>query len=129
MAKIIYTYTDEECETYHQIVSLSHIFWYHYRGRILGRSWTKVFPPCYSQSPLLTDLKLKLGCNVSIVYGNLMSENSQDYVRKPQRNCTSMNSSSGFLISPSVPLPQRVLERRRLGYVVFVLLILGGWKT
>ncbi len=25
------------------------------RGRILGRNWDKSFPPCYSQSPLLTD--------------------------------------------------------------------------
>jgi hypothetical protein len=66
-----------------------------YRGRILRRNWDKIlksFPPCYSQSPLLTDpppskCGLKLVCNVSIVYGNLRSENSQDYVQKPQRNC------------------------------------------
>ncbi len=58
------------------------------RGRILGRNWDKSlksFPPCYSQSPLLTDFTphpplsksgLKLVCNINIVYRNLMSENS-----------------------------------------------------
>jgi hypothetical protein len=30
------------------------------------------------------------------VYGNLKSENSPDYVQKPQRNCTFMNSASGL---------------------------------
>ncbi len=33
--------------------------------------------------------------NVNIVYGNLTSENSQDYAQKPQRNCTFMRSASG----------------------------------
>ncbi len=33
-------------------------------------------------------------CNANIVYGNLKSENSQDYAQKPQRNCTFMNSAS-----------------------------------
>ncbi len=58
------------------------------------------FSSCYSQSPLLRILPsppppppsksgLKLVCNV---YGN---KNSQDYARKPQRNCTFMNSTSG----------------------------------
>ncbi len=28
-------------------------------------------------------------------YGNLKSENSPDYARKPQRNCTFMNTASG----------------------------------
>jgi hypothetical protein len=79
------------------------------RGRILGRNWEKSlksFSPCYSnsQSPQLTDFTpsppplsksgLKLVCNVNIVYGNLNSENSQDYAQKPQRNCTFMNSAS-----------------------------------
>jgi hypothetical protein len=62
------------------------------RGQILGRNWDKSpksFPPCYSQSPLLTDFiplpslsktGLKLVCNVNIVYRNLKSENSQEYV-------------------------------------------------
>jgi hypothetical protein len=35
--------------------------------------------------------------NVKIVYGNLKSENSQDYAQKPQRNFTFMNSASGLL--------------------------------
>ncbi len=30
-------------------------------------------------------------------YINLKSENSQDYAQKPQRNCTFMNSASGYL--------------------------------
>ncbi len=37
---------------------------------------------------------LKLICNVDILYGNLKSENSQDYAQRPQRNCT--NSASGL---------------------------------
>ena len=70
------------------------------RGQILGRNWDKSlksFPPCYSQSPLLTDFtppEKKVVCNVNIVYGNLKSENSQDYAQKPQGNCTFMNSAS-----------------------------------
>ncbi len=75
--------------------------------RIRGRQWDKSlesFSPCYSQSPLLTDLlllppppskrDLKMIFNGSIVYGNLKSENSQDYARKTHRNCTFMNSTS-----------------------------------
>ncbi len=37
---------------------------------------------------------LKLVCKVNIVYGNLRSDNFQDYAQKPQRNCTFMNSAS-----------------------------------
>ncbi len=80
-----------------------------HRGRILGRNWDKSlksFPPCYSQSPLVTDFippppsksGLKLVCYVNVVYGNLKSENSKDYTprkQKPQRNCTFMNPASG----------------------------------
>ncbi len=78
------------------------------KGRLLGRNWTKKslksFPPCNSQSPLLTDFTLpsplsksglKLVCKVNIVYRNHKSDNSQDYAQKPQRNCTFMNSVSG----------------------------------
>ncbi len=78
--------------------------------RLLGRNWEKSlesFPPCESQSPLLTDFTpptpflsksgFKLVCNVNIVYGNLKSENSQDYAQKPQRNCTLWNSASGAI--------------------------------
>ncbi len=81
------------------------------RGRILGRNWNKSLktcPPFYSQSPrlfltppppiLLSKSELKLVCNVKIVYGNLKSENSQDYARKSQRNFTFMNSASGLFI-------------------------------
>ncbi len=37
-------------------------------------------------------------CNVNIVYGNLKSENSQDYAQKSQLNYTFMNSASGYLL-------------------------------
>jgi hypothetical protein len=73
---------------------------------VIGTKVLRV-PPCYSQSPLLMDLTptppppsksgLKLVCNVNIVYGNLKSENSQDFAQKPQQNCTFMNSTSGIL--------------------------------
>ena len=39
---------------------------------------------------------LKLAWNVNNVYGDLNSENSQDYVQKPKRNCTFMNSVSAL---------------------------------
>jgi hypothetical protein len=66
-----------------------------YRGRTLGRNWDKslkIFPPYYSQSPLLTGFTppplrksgLKLVCNVNIVFGNLKSEISQDYAQRPE---------------------------------------------
>jgi hypothetical protein len=42
---------------------------------------------------------LKLVCNVNIVYGDLKSENSQDYAHKPQRNCMFMNSASGYFFT------------------------------
>jgi hypothetical protein len=48
----------------------------------------------YSPPPCISGLKLV--CNVNIVYGNLKSENSQDYAQKPRRNCTFMNSASGL---------------------------------
>jgi hypothetical protein len=61
-------------------------------GRILGLNWDKIlkrsFPPCFSQSPVLTDFTppppppdktdLKLVCNVNVVYRNLKSEIAQD---------------------------------------------------
>ncbi len=77
-----------------------------YRGRILGRTWDKSlksFPPCDSQStllslhfyfPFLSKNGLKLVCNLNIAYGNLKSENSQDYAQQPRRNCMFMNSAS-----------------------------------
>ncbi len=40
---------------------------------------------------------LKLVCNVNIVYGNLKSENSQDYAQKPQRNFMFMNMASNLI--------------------------------
>ncbi len=66
------------------------------------RKWDKSlksYPHCYSQSPpltaftsppplLLSKSGLKLvpkKCTLNIVYGNLKSENSQDYAQKPQQ--------------------------------------------
>ncbi len=78
-------------------------------GRILGCNWEKShksFPTYFLPSPPLRDFTppsplsksgLKLLCNVNTVYGNLKSKNSQDYAQKPQRNCTFMNSASGFI--------------------------------
>jgi hypothetical protein len=54
------------------------------RDRILGRNWDKSFPSCYYFPPLSKD-GLQLDCNVNILYGNLKSENSQDYAQKPQQ--------------------------------------------
>ncbi len=48
---------------------------------------------------------MKLVCNVNIVYGNLKSENSQEYAQKPQRNSTFMNSASVQVADPSPPPP------------------------
>ncbi len=69
------------------------------------------FPPCYSQSLLKTILFtpppphpfeqkwFETGCGkVNILYGNLTSENSQDYAQKPQLNCVFMKSASGHVI-------------------------------
>jgi hypothetical protein len=47
-------------------------------------------------TPPLSKSDLKLVCYVNIVYGNLKSENSPDYVQKAQRNSTFMNSASGY---------------------------------
>ncbi len=52
---------------------------------------TNGFPPPLQQKWFET------GCYVNIVYGNRKSENSKDYAKKPQRNCTFMNSDSAFL--------------------------------
>ena len=73
---------------------------------IIGTKSLKSFPPCYSQSTLITDPPpplpskngLKLVCNVNIVYGNLKSENSKDYAQKPRRNFTFMNSASVLVL-------------------------------
>jgi hypothetical protein len=88
----------------------------------------RVFSPCYSQSPPQLCLEISISCATSYSfysallctvkekggkpdrnshplsyglrnpYGNLKSENSQDYALKSQRNCTFMNSASGHLI-------------------------------
>ncbi len=40
-------------------------------------------------------------CNVNTVYGNLKSENSQDYAQKAQRNCMFMNLASALGVLPA----------------------------
>jgi hypothetical protein len=74
-------------------------------------------PPCYSQSPLLTDFtppppppppEQKWFETVNIAYVNLMSENS---AQKPQQNCTFMNSASGF--GSKIVVPGSYLEGRQ----------------
>ncbi len=71
--------------------------------RILGRNYrfssliftvTSTYHWIPPPAPL-SKSSLKLVCNVNIVYRILKSENSQDYARISQRNCTFMNSSSG----------------------------------
>jgi hypothetical protein len=48
----------------------------------------------YSPPPRLSKSSLKKVCYVNIVYGNLKSENFQDYAQKPQRNCMFRNLAS-----------------------------------
>ncbi len=50
---------------------------------------------------------LKLVFNVNIVYGNLRSDNSQDYAQKPQQNCTFMNSAAAHALLAILVLIQR----------------------
>jgi hypothetical protein len=91
------------------------------RGQILGRNpdeSLKNFPPCYLQSPLQLCLEISFTSNsrnllqiiqfstIQLLYTvkdkggnpnrNLKPENSQDCAQRPQRNCTFMNSASGF---------------------------------
>ncbi len=53
-------------------------------------------------------------CNVNIVFGNLKSENSQDYSQKPQRNCMFMNSASVHVVHCTVGKEQRWTHNRRI---------------
>ncbi len=103
-------------------------------GGILGKNPDKGFPPCYSQSPLQLCIEIFISSNSRNLllflllytvkekggkpdrrpypltfglrnpYRNLKSENSQDYAKKPQQNCTFMNLASalaeGFLSHP-----------------------------
>ncbi len=49
----------------------------------------------FTPSPLEQKwVKIGLQCEPCTVYGNLKSENSQDYAQKPRRNCTFMNKPS-----------------------------------
>ncbi len=48
-----------------------------YKHNYLKKKKKNIPPPLFSKSGL------NLVCNVNILYGNLTSENSQDYVRKP----------------------------------------------
>jgi hypothetical protein len=60
-----------------------------------SRSFKSFSLPYTSITFLFASLKLLTNFEnaYSIVFGNLKSENSQDYVRKPQRNFTFMNSA------------------------------------
>ncbi len=61
---------------------------------LLFSHWRILLPSPPSPPPSKSGLKLvKLVCNVSIAYGNIKSENSQDYAQQPQQNCTLMNLS------------------------------------
>jgi hypothetical protein len=60
---------------------------------------------------------LQLVCNVNR-NGNLKSENFQDYVQKPQRNCTFMNSASGDVAVDNISagiFKQAMGARNRVG--------------
>ncbi len=92
--------------TIHIFMYFLHIYLFS-RGRVLGRNWDKVsrvflfaihsnlcyriLPPNSSKMWVETGLECK-----QFIYGDLKSENSQDNVQKPQRNCTFMNSVSAF---------------------------------
>jgi hypothetical protein len=53
--------------------------------------YKRIYPP----PPSPSKSGLKLVCNVNILYGNLKSENSQDYAQKSLRNCMFMGWASG----------------------------------
>ncbi len=90
---------------YTYICTLLHIYLFS-RVRILGRNWDKskefsslLFTATSANGfypPTRAKCGLKLAWNVNNVYGDLNSENSQDYVQKPKRNCTFMNSVSAL---------------------------------
>ncbi len=92
-----------------------------YRRRILGRNWDKSlksFASFYSQSPLVTNFTPPTSQSglkpVNIVYGNLKSENSQEYAQNPQRNCTFMNSASARIYKSSKPVAEFIDSFREL---------------
>jgi hypothetical protein len=100
-----------------------------YRGRTLGSIWVK---------SLLTDFTpksgLKLVFNVNIVYGNLKSENSQNYGQKPQLNCTFLNSASGpgegkaFSTMPLNPLARNFIDAKLFGLYSIWYIFYGAGK-
>jgi hypothetical protein len=51
---------------------------------------------------------LKLVCKVNIAYGNLKSENSQDFFQKPQRNCMFMKLTSSLLAGIREVIPDPI---------------------
>ncbi len=54
---------------------------------VIGKKFSRFFPLLTDFTPPLPEQSsLKLVCNVNIVYGNLKSENSQDFHQKTQRN-------------------------------------------
>jgi hypothetical protein len=67
-------------------------------AEFLDVTGTKAFFLLAIHSHLYNGIYSPLVCNATIVYGNLKSENSQDYAQKPQLNYTFMNSASGYLL-------------------------------
>jgi hypothetical protein len=65
------------------------------RRQILGHNCeTKVIIVFLLLSTVTSTNGFETGLQRKYVYGNLKSENSQDYGKKPQRNCTFMSSAS-----------------------------------
>ncbi len=56
---------------------------------------TLLYYRIFFHPPFLSKIGLKLVCNVNNEYGNLKSENSQDYAQKRQHNCMFINLPSG----------------------------------
>jgi hypothetical protein len=93
------------------------------RGRILGRIWDKSFesfPPCYSQSPLLTNFTppphppwAKVVWNwfvMSTLYAEISSMRILKIMPRNFKNFTFMNSSSGTMDESPPPLPIQILR-------------------
>ena len=105
------------------------------RGRILKRNWDKSLKSFAIHSHLykrillpfpLSKSGLKLVCNVNIVYGNLKSENSQDYAQKPQWNCTFINTASGPVQSTLIQATARTSKYSHSPPINYKFLV---WRT
>ncbi len=72
----------------------THATSYSFYGALLYTVKEKEGQPDRKPHPLLNGLRNP--------YRNLMSENSQDYAQKLQRNCAFMNSASGVVVLPTI---------------------------